>query len=287
MMDVISFRLLACSSSAAPASSGNSAFVVAASVVGGSWFALLLAIFFVHSWRKTLSHLAMAYGAVTVLVAMLLPDVNAARDAARRSSCDCNLKGIGLALQTYADIYKSFPPAYVTDKKGNRMHSWRVLILPFMEQRPLYEMYDFNEPWNGPHNRKLAQYMPPIYRCPSDDLSRAGETRYATIEGPGTLMSNNKGSKFGQVKDGTSNTIAVIEAAGAGIDWMEPRDLPFASLRGGATSSAQPGPNSRHRDMCDVVFADGHTGIITPATPVKTVQALATRAGGETINGDW
>lgn len=287
-MGPFAYPLLACSSSAAPASSGNlTAIVVVATGVGGSWVALALAIYFVRSWRTPLSLLATAYGVLTVLFAMLLPPVNSAQQAARHSSCRCNLAQVGLALQNYADVYKSFPPAYVTDEKGNRMHSWRVLILPFMEQKPLYEMYDFNEPWNGPHNRTLAQYMPPAYRCPSDDLSGVGETSYAAIDGPGTLFSGSRGSAFGQVKDGTSNTLAVIEVAGAGIHWMEPRDLPFAALSNGVMNSTQPAPNSRHRNGCTVGFADGHAGTIGPATPSKTLQALATRAGGEPINGDF
>jgi prepilin-type processing-associated H-X9-DG protein len=254
-------------------------------VAAGMWLAVLVAMLLIRRLRKP--SLFVGYIAVTGLVALLVPALASARESGRRSSCSCNLKVIGLALQTYADIYKSFPPAYVTDAKGNRMHSWRVLILPYLAQEELYEQYDFDEPWNGPHNRLLATMMPKIYRCPSDDLSRPDETSYAAVDGPGTVWSGNKGSRFDQVTDGTSNTIAVVEAAGGGIHWMEPRDVPFSSLRQGTMSSVQPGLSSQHENACAVAFCDGHTSVLRSTTPVKMLQSLVTRAGGEPINGDW
>src|SRR5436190_7601184 len=87
-------------------------------------------------------------GILGLLVALLLPAMRfGTREAARRMQCSNHLKQIGLALQNYHDEYKSLPPAYIADTEGKPMHSWRVLILPFMEQKPLYDKYDFNEPW--------------------------------------------------------------------------------------------------------------------------------------------
>ncbi|HEV3341674.1 MAG TPA: DUF1559 domain-containing protein [Pirellulales bacterium] len=254
-------------------------------VIGGACLAVLAALVLIRPLRRL--GFFVTYGVCVVLLALLVPAVEQAREASRRSSCNCNLKQIGLALQTYADVYKAFPPAYIIDARGNRMHSWRVLILPYLEQKPLYDQYDFNEPWNGPHNSLLAKYMPPAYRCPSDDLSRPGETSYATIDGPGTFLSGSKGSSFGDIKDGTSMTLAVVEAAGSGINWMEPRDVPFGSLAGGIMSSAKPGISSRHDGACIAAFGDGHTSALDSTIPVTALQALATRAGGESINGDF
>src|SRR5690349_21111160 len=78
--------------------------------------------------------------------------VRTARLAAQRSSCNCNLKQIGLALHNYHDTYGSFPPAYVADAEGRPMHSWRVLILPFIDCNDLYKEYNFSEPWSSPDN---------------------------------------------------------------------------------------------------------------------------------------
>ena len=274
--------LLACSTSAEPASSGG---LTTETVVGGICLAVLAVLLSIRRLRRP--YFFAGYAVCVASLAVLLPAVDAAREASRRSSCSCNLKMIGLALQNYADVYKSFPPAYITDGRGDRMHSWRVLILPYLEQKPLYDQYDFSEPWNGPHNRLLAKYMPPVYRCPSDDLSRSGETSYGTIDGPGTFLSGSKGSGFGDIKDGTSCTLAVVECAGVGINWMEPRDVPFGSLAGGIISTAKPGIASRHDGACSVAFADGHTTALKSTIPTKTLEALATRAGGEAINGDF
>jgi hypothetical protein len=274
--------LFACSESAAPASSGWSPEAL---IPVGIWLAVLVAMLLIRPLRK--GTLFVAYGLVTILVVSFLPAVDEAREAARQTSCTCNLAQIGLALQTYADIYKTFPPAYVTDEKGNRMHSWRVLVLPFMEQKPLYDQYDFSEPWNGPDNRLLAEQMPPLFRCPSDNLSAPGETSYAAIDGPGTLLSEDRGSLFSDVTDGTSQTIAVAEAAGSGIHWMEPRDVPFSALRGGIMGKSKPGIASAHRDTCRIVFGDGHSSTLKTTTSVKILQALATRAGGERILDDY
>lgn len=274
--------LLACSDSAAPASKGWPPAFLA---TGAVWLAMLAAMLVFRRLRK--EQYIVAYGLITVLALCFVPAVNAAREAAHQNSCACNLAQIGLALQTYADIYKSFPPAYVTDSKGNRIHSWRVLILPFMEQKPLYDVYDFNEPWNGPHNRLLARYMPPLYRCPSDDLDLDGETSYSAIDGPGTVWSGSRGSTFADMKDGTSNTIAVAEAAGSGIHWMEPRDVPFSALAQGLMGPKKPGLASRHDGQCEIVFCDGHISHLNSNLPVAALQALTTRAGGEPITFDY
>ena len=80
--------------------------------------------------------------------------------------CTNNLKHIGLALLNYNDIFGCFPPAYTTDANGKPMHSWRVLILPFIEQQTLYKRYRFDEPWDGPNNSLLAKEMPSVFPLP-------------------------------------------------------------------------------------------------------------------------
>lgn len=226
------------------------------------------------------------YGVVALLVALLVPAARQAREAARRSSCNCNLMQIGLALQNYADVYKCFPPAYVTDERGRRMHSWRILILPFMEQKPLYDRYDFSEPWNGPHNRQLAAFIPPSFCCPSDDRRGPGEVSYLAITGPGTVWPGDRCATFGDIKDGTSNTIQLVEAIGSGIHWMEPRDLPFEALAKGVNSEARVGVCSRHGDTAKVSFCDGSVRPIDATLSIETLEALATKAGKEPIDAE-
>src|SRR6476469_182788 len=95
----------------------------------------------------TLVKLLVVIAIIGVLVALLLPAVQAAREAARRMQCSNHLKQIGLALQNYHDTFGSLPPAYLADSQGKPIHSWRVLILPFLENTTLYDRYSFDEPW--------------------------------------------------------------------------------------------------------------------------------------------
>jgi hypothetical protein len=91
-----------------------------------------------------------------VLLGLLLPAVQSARETARRMQCANNLKQISLAMLSYEQQYHSLPPAFVADKNGRPMHSWRVLLLPYLDCKPLYDAYHFDEPWDGPHNRALS-----------------------------------------------------------------------------------------------------------------------------------
>ena len=102
-------------------------------------------------------------------IGLLLPAFSSAREAARRMQCLNNLKQIALALHNYHDVYGVFPPAYIPDAQGKPKHSWRVLILPFLEEQGTYEKYDFDEPWDGPNNRALLTSMPratPVHPTP-------------------------------------------------------------------------------------------------------------------------
>ncbi|MCA9163994.1 MAG: DUF1559 domain-containing protein [Planctomycetales bacterium] len=158
---------------------------------------------------------------------MLLPAVQSAREAARRSQCSNNLKQIALALHNYHDIYKSFPPAYIADANGRPMHSWRVLILPFMGYQELYDQYRFDEPWDGPNNRKLNSKVVDAYRCPANQsrTEHTTHTNYVAIIGPNTIWPGAESTSFADILDGTSNTVMVIESKSADIHWMEPRDV--------------------------------------------------------------
>ncbi|MGH7140262.1 MAG: DUF1559 domain-containing protein, partial [Pirellulales bacterium] len=212
-----------------------------------------------------------------LIIALLLPAVQAAREAARRNQCNNNLKQIGLAMYNYHDVWGSFPPAYLADENGRPMHSWRVLILPYMEQKALYDRYNFDEPWDGPNNSQLAAMMPPAYGCPSDAAGGpAGTTTsYAAVTGPGTLFDADLTSSFATVTDGTSNTLMVVEAANAGIHWMEPRDLDIDQMT--LTINGSPTDiSSHHPGGAQAVFADGHTTFLRATIGAQLLRALMT-----------
>ncbi|PHR93509.1 MAG: hypothetical protein COA78_32745 [Blastopirellula sp.] len=164
------------------------------------------------------------------LIGMILPALQGGRQPARWLACSHNMKQLGFGLHNYHDTYGSFPPAYITDANGKPMHSWRVLILPFLEQEALYKQYDFNEPWNGPNNSKLLNQMPKVFECVSSDhhFHRLGScTSYVAVVGPKTAWPEETGSSLPEFTDGTSNTILLIESNEACIPWLAPTDLNY------------------------------------------------------------
>jgi prepilin-type processing-associated H-X9-DG protein len=218
-----------------------------------------------------------------LLVALWLPAVQEAPEAARRMQCVNNLKQIGVAMHNYHDVYRCFPPAYVPDADGKPMHSWRVLILPFLEQQSLYDQYDFNEPWDGPNNIRLADSIPAVYACPDSVFSNSN-TCYAMIVGPDTISDGPSAARLADIKDGTANTLMVVEAAGNGINWMEPRDLDAQKLSFVINDRPTPGGiKSDHPGGANVVFCDGAVRFLPDTTSPGVVKDLSTIAGGERI----
>ena len=148
-----------------------------------------------------------------VLVALTVPMllfVRAARDArenACRAQCRGNLCQIALAFHNYHEAYGRWPPAYVADASGNPMHSWRVLILPFIEQSGLYNSYNFSQPWNSQSNRRLIGMMPDPYACPSHGASSSGLTDYVVIVGPATAFPGARSTTLDEIKDDRHDTI--------------------------------------------------------------------------------
>lgn len=143
--------------------------------------------------------------------------------AAQRSQCFNNVRQILLALHNYEAAHAKLPKARTLDANGKPAHSWRVLILPYIEESDLYKRYSFDEPWDGPNNRKLAKEMPQVYRCPMHDHGH--KTHYKLVTGPETLFVDDKLPSFNHVIDGTSNTVILVEDPGSAVNWMEPDDL--------------------------------------------------------------
>jgi hypothetical protein len=176
---------------------------------------------------------------LVVLIALLLPAVSAAREAARRIACNNQLKQIGIALYNYHVANGCFPPAYIADKNGKPMHSWRVLILPFLDDAPLYNAYNFNEPWDGPNNKKLLASRPYGYACPSDKNAYsqgATFTSYVAVVGANAAWT---GATPGNPAGDPSKTIMLVEVADAGIQWSEPKDVSLDALLAGTPGSVK------------------------------------------------
>jgi prepilin-type processing-associated H-X9-DG protein len=219
-----------------------------------------------------------------VLVALLLPAVQAAREAARRSQCVNNLKQIGLAMHNYHDLNGNFPTQAITDKAGKPLLSWRVAILPFLDQKTLYDQFHLDEPWDSPHNKELIKQMPQVYACPSRVQLEPGTTTYRVFSGPGALFEANRPTRIDDITDGTSNTLMVVESSEA-VAWTKPDDLKFdpkADLRANRFFGA----GSMHPGGFNALMADGAVRFLKMSVAPQTFRALITRAGGEVIAAD-
>jgi hypothetical protein len=152
---------------------------------------------------------------------------NRAIEAGSKARCSRNLVEIGNAMARYEAKYGHLPPAYLTDPTGKPIHSWRVLLLEFLDP-PLFRQYNFSESWNGPNNSKLASKMPAVYACPSEPLAGNQKTSsYAVIVGAESAFPEDRPVRIADISDRTLNipTILIAEAADLNIPGLEPRDL--------------------------------------------------------------
>jgi prepilin-type processing-associated H-X9-DG protein len=212
--------------------------------------------------------------------------VGDAREAARRSQCLGNFSQLELALHNYHQSYGSFPPAYIADAAGRPMHSWRVLVLPFMEQGGLYNQYNFAEPWNGPNNRALLGQMPAIFSCPTRDGVPTSFTKVVAISGPGTMFPGARPVAFGEITDGPADTAMIAEVSNMEIPWTAPVDLDVRTMCFTINDPRGPGISSPHPGGAHIGFGDGRTYFVHSGLPTDTLRALTTIAGGEKIKAD-
>ena len=177
-------------------------------------------------------------------------------------------------------VHDAFPPAYIADESGNPIHSWRVLLLPYLEHQDLYDDYDFREPWNGPNNIKLLARMPREYSCPARDLAattRPSLTSYVVVTGPGTLFQDAASTRFDQITDGTPNTLLVVETLTAKIPWTAPEDLDIRTMSLRLNETMHPSISSRHPLGANVVFADARCSHIKESITAEQLRSMITR----------
>jgi type II secretory pathway pseudopilin PulG len=224
----------------------------------------------------TLGELLGAVAIIALVIALCLPAVRTAREPARRNSCMNNLKQIILALLDYESKHGALPPAYTVDSEGNRLHSWRTLILPFMGSARLYESIDLSKPWDDPANEQATKTIVECYHCPSSgDLSSL--TCYLGVDGPSGVFSGSVARKLSEVSDTAAETIAVVEVTpDQAIHWMSPHDVT-------ADQVLQYNDQQRmnHPNVMLAAFLDGHVKAINVSVDKDVLRALLTIAGGE------
>ncbi|QDU93979.1 DUF1559 family PulG-like putative transporter [Lignipirellula cremea] len=143
-----------------------------------------------------------------------------------------DLKQIGLAMANFHDAHRNFPPAAIIDESGKPLLSWRVAILPYLEESALYDKFKLDEPWDSPHNLKLAEQMPAVFGDSPD-----GRTRYLAFANKGSafelkteagLHPFQRGIAIDDFTDGASNTLAVVRVApDKAVPWTKPEDITY------------------------------------------------------------
>jgi prepilin-type processing-associated H-X9-DG protein len=231
--------------------------------------------------RFRLAEVVVVLGIILLLVVLLLPANRSARPAAYRAQCVNNLKQIVLALHTYEQTYHALPPAYTVDAQGRPLHSWRTLILPYLELNQLYQTIDLSKPWNDPANAKALHTDLGVFRCPVPAVA-ANTTTYLAIAGPNGCLIPGKSRRLAEITDAHASTMIVIEAGEENaVPWMAPVDANETLVM-----SLGPDTQFHHPGGMNAGFVDGHVRFLKGSTPSTVRRALMSIAGNENVNSE-
>jgi beta-lactamase regulating signal transducer with metallopeptidase domain len=229
----------------------------------------------------------------------LLGAVTSARTAAQRAQSQNNMKQLMLAMHNYASVNNKFPPPVTMgrDGKGKFPHSWRIDVLPYIEQDALYRQYHFDEPWDSEANKKVLEQMPAVFRHPQDDPKSTNSSYYVLVpeklleekSAPGggafapeggfpTAFSNKNGMSFAHITDGTSNTLAIGEAK-RDIPWTKPEDILFDPAKD------PPKLGGYTKEGFHAAFCDGSVRFISNSIDPKILKLLIMPGDGTPIPG--
>jgi hypothetical protein len=193
-----------------------------------------------------------------------------------------NLKQIAIAMHNYNDTYGKLPTQALYGKDGKPLLSWRVAILPFIEQQNLYQQFHLDEPWDSEHNKKLLETMPKTYASPADPKGTAEHrTHYLGFHGPGAFFEGKQANRIpASFPDGTSNTIMIVEASDS-VPWTKPADISFDPDKelpkiGGLA------PGGFLAALCD-----GSTRLVSKKVSKQTLKWAIIANDGQVLGPDW
>ncbi|MEM9187374.1 MAG: DUF1559 domain-containing protein [Planctomycetota bacterium] len=211
-------------------------------------------------------------------IALLLPAVQAARDAARANQSMNNMKQLSLAMLNFETTQAAFPPIGPQASINGSKLSWRVHLLPYLEEQALYEQFHLDEPWDSPHNAALVDQMPEYFISPTS-TAPPGHTVYLAVTGPGAAFGDGSvAPTIGDIRDGMSKTVMLVEADDAlAVPWTKPQDWTFDPANPVAGLGGQFGR------FWNAVFFDGHVERLPAGLPPDEVAAMMTSSGGEII----
>lgn len=181
------------------------------------------------------------------------------------------LKQIGLALHNFHARNKHFPEPAIRDKDGKPLLSWRVAILPMLEQQSLYDQFHLDEPWDSEHNKPLLAKMPEVFRDTNAEHPNPGKTRFIAAIGERLAFTPGQAHSVKDFTDGTSKTLLAVEADAAhAIEWTRPDDMPI-NLDNPRDGLAAAGGRFA------ALFADGSVRPIAPSVPPDVLRWLFMR----------
>jgi uncharacterized protein DUF1559 len=225
---------------------------------------------------------------VAVCTLPTAPCLATGRESGRIIVCANNMRNVATALQNYAQRNGHFPPAYIADASGKPMHSWRTLLLPYLDRPDLHRTYDFEEPWDSPKNRRVHVQLDYL-NCPADPPVSVTDdcTNFVVVTGPGTIFPDGRTTKLRDIKD-PARTILLVEIIKmpSDIHWSEPRDLPIAEALKGINPPGGGGICSYHRGGVNVVFANGSLRFLSSRISPQTLKALLTIDGKEQLKDE-
>jgi RNA polymerase sigma factor (sigma-70 family) len=196
-----------------------------------------------------------------------------------REASLAKLKDLALAMNFYHSDNGRFPPAAVFSKDGKALLSWRVLLLPYLEQKQLFDEFKLDEPWDSEHNKKLLKRMPRVFAAPNGAGEAKQETFYQVFAGKGAIFEGQKSASILDIADGTANTILIIEG-GAAVPWTKPVDLAFD------TKKPLPRVGGMFPEGFHFARADGTVGFCRQRFREAALRGMITRSGGERLKGN-
>jgi uncharacterized protein (TIGR03067 family) len=191
-----------------------------------------------------------------------------------------NLRQIGLAMHNYHDANRRFPAAAIYSPDGKPLLSWRVALLPYIEQGALYRQFKLDEPWDSAHNKKLLEKMPRLYApVGGAEPKERHSTYYRVFTGPGTVFEGTRGQTLVSITDGTSNTALAVEASEA-VPWTKPDEIAFEARKD------LPKLGGLFRGGFHLLMADGSVLWVGRTFDAATLRNVITRNDGMVVDLD-
>ena len=205
------------------------------------------------------------------------PDAERKAEVAYRQRSATNVKQLAFAMHAYEELNGRLPPAALYSKDGKPLLSWRVLLLPYLDEGDLFREFKLEEPWDSEHNKKLLKKMPKVYGPVRPKGEEPGATFYQVLNGRGTIFEGKRSAQLMTITDGTSNTLLLAEA-GEAVPWTKPADLPYDDKK------PLPKFGGLFKEGFHIALADGSVFFGKKDPDETTLRRVITRGDGHVVD---